>query len=487
MGICITRRIVASAALASLLLAGGCGVQEDETLRQVNVGQGILPGVVGTQGGVLPGTGTQDQAPATMESEAPLGLDTTYAPELYTPEENVEESRAASTVLVVPSTGFAIIDLTMMPNGVPADWNLTRAKFTEGDQIDLWIQYETYSAMSLDRHWLSAPIKLNYNEPAKPHAKGVYKVKLDWTVPYGSAQNNATFQFDLAGLGTKKYSAPFPYDIVAPAQPIIVTPPTGDGDDSVPGYGKGWTTMCCEDLLRDSDFDYNDFVARMQGKEYRNAAGDLLRIELTIKAIARGAGYDADWQLNFNGAFPNSSATATVNQYYANGTPHGAQRIWASTNGVSLPVFGPLRNALPEPPTSFATNTVAGTKYMDGDYTNIVITFSKPVKSGTYATFPYSPVLMVEPSGGRVYSIQWWTKPGDQVDSSGNPLAFYVPDTFAWPMEYEPIWDVYPSFKAWRTWINTPNAGKPGGALEPTPKWYNAAPKGDYFKRSIFK
>jgi LruC domain-containing protein len=245
--------------------------------------------------------------------------------------------------------------------------------------------------------------------------------------------------------------------------------------------------MCCEDLLSNSDFDYNDFVARMQGKEYRNAAGDLLRIELTIKAIARGAGYDADWQLNFNGAFPNASATATVDQYYANGIRHGAQRIWTSTNGVSLPVFGPLRNALPEPPTSFATNTVEGTKYIDGDYTNIVITFSKPVKAGTYATFPYAPQLMVQPTSGKVYSIQWWTKPGDQVDSSGNPLAFYVPDTFAWPLEYEPIWDVYPGFKNWVAWISKPNAGKAGGPVEPSPRWYNGAPKGEYFKRSLFK
>jgi hypothetical protein len=245
--------------------------------------------------------------------------------------------------------------------------------------------------------------------------------------------------------------------------------------------------MAAEDLLTNSDFDYNDFVARMQGKEYRDQSGNLLRIELRVKAIARGAGYDASWQLNFNGAFPGAVASATVNQYYANGMPHGPQRLWKSSNGVSIPVFGPMREALPEPPTSFATNTVAGTKYMDGDYSDVVITFDKPVKAGTYAAFPYAPELRVQPNGGKVYGVKWWTKPGDQVDSTGNPLAFFVPDTFAWPQEYEPIWNVYPGFKTWVKWVNSPGAGTVSGPKEPSPKFYDQTPRGKYFQRSLFK
>ena len=82
-------------------------------------------------------------------------------------------------------------------------------------------------------------------------------------------------------------------------------------------------------------------------------------------------------------AFPGAHVVATVDQYYANGTPHGTQRIWTSSNGASVPVFAPTKDALPKPPDhSFATNVVAGTTYMDGDYAVVKIVLDTPHAAG---------------------------------------------------------------------------------------------------------
>ena len=365
-----------------------------------------------------------------------------------------------------PTSGFDVIDLTMMPDGVAANWDLAKATFNEGDKIDLWIKYELYStSMNMDRHWLSTDIGLDYNEFAIAHTKGVYSVKLDYTIPYGTARTNAIFKFDVTGSGTNKVSANFPYDILATSNTPVVYPTGGDGDASVPGYGTGWAQLVAEDLLTNSDYDFNDFVGRMQATEYRNSAGNLTQIKMRIKAIARGAGYDAVWQLNFGSAFPGATAWAKVDQYYANGTRHGNEVIWKSSNGVSIPVFSPLRGALPEPPTSYATNTVSGTKFIDGDYADVLIFFNTPVAAGTYTPLPYEPELRVQPPSGSQYTVSWSTQSSDGWHQGttnaedGSVLAFIVPDTYAWPLEGVQIWNIYPGFMNWGMWMLSPNAG----------------------------
>jgi hypothetical protein len=261
---------------------------------------------------------------------------------------------------------------------------------------------------------------------------------------------------------------------------------SGDG----PGYGEylapqeqfntAYAQMAFEDLITGSDYDYNDFVGRINAIETRNQQGNLVQIQFTLKAIARAAGYDSDWQFNINGAFPGASATAIVNQYYAtNGTRHGLQKIWRSSNGASVPVFTPIRSALPNPPGSYATNGIAGTQYIEGDYAEVTVIFDSPVAAGSYTPAPYEPELRVQASGGNVYAIGLWRKKGDQVSANGKPLAFIIPDTYAWPLEGKPIDTVYSGFTAWINWIN--NNGS-----QPSTNWWDANPVKDYFRRDLF-
>jgi len=252
--------------------------------------------------------------------------------------------------------------------------------------------------------------------------------------------------------------------------------PNSNGDSN---FNVALAQMCFEDLITGSDYDYNDFVGRINAIETRNNQGNLVQIQFTLKAIARSAGYDSDWQFNINGAFPGASVTATVNQYYTNGTRHGNQKIWRSSNGASVPVFTPIRSALPNPPGSYSTNGIAGTQFIDGDYAEVTVIFDSPVSAGTYTPAPYAPELRVQAGNGNVYTIGLWRQKGDPVDSTGRPLAFIIPDTFAWPLEGNNISTVFPGFTAWKAWINNQGA-------QPATNWWDDVPTGSYFQRSLF-
>jgi hypothetical protein len=265
---------------------------------------------------------------------------------------------------------------------------------------------------------------------------------------------------------------------------------SGDG----PGYGEWFPNdpvnaqamMVWEDLIVNSDYDYNDLAASLHVTEYRDLSNRLVEVDLMVKALARGAGYTSDWQFNVGASFPGAKVTALVSQFYADGRPHGDPRayqsVWLSQNGMSVPVFAPTRDALPIPPDhSFATNVVAGTTYIEGDYAMVKILLDTPLSPGSYTPAPYNPELRVRPSGSNVYIIGLWKKPGDPVDSNGRPLAFIVPDTFAWPLEGKKIWTVFPGFSNWVYWINHQSTP------EPKPWWGNTEPVRDYFDRRLFK
>jgi hypothetical protein len=455
-------------ALAMMLASCG-GASSDPTSQALQTGNGALPGVVGNIGGTPVSGSLYGTEPATLDNQAPLGLDDTYTPGIVGGEV-LSDGHGASALVgpATPPSGFMPIDLVMMPDGVAPNFTLSKGTFTEGQKVDMWIWYELYSpTMTMDRHWVAGDIGLDYPEVALPHTKGIYKVKLDYAIPFVGAKTNSVFKFDITGAGLNKVSPNFLFDIVTTPNTTAVYPPPGsDGDNSVPGYGVGWAQLAIEDLVSDSDYDFNDFVARMQATEYRNTAGNLMAIKMRIKAIARGAGYDAQWQLNFGAAFPGATAFAKIDQYYANGTRHGNQVLWKSSNGLAIPVFSPTKGALPPPPGSFATNTVAGTKWIDGDYADVTIFFNTPIAAGTYTQMPYSPELRVLPPGGPTYIVTYstqtdngWIMGSTPTDGSGAPLGFIVPDTWAWPLEYQPVWNSFGSFMTWADWVMAPNSG----------------------------
>jgi len=231
------------------------------------------------------------------------------------------------------------------------------------------------------------------------------------------------------------------------------------------------------------DYDYNDFVGRMNIAEIRNTSNEMVQMQMTAKAMARSTNYDASWQFNVGASFPGATEVfAVVNQYYADGTPHGPQRIYESAGGISIPIFSPTRLALPNPPGTYATNGEPGTQYMHGDYAEVLVILHQPQPQGSYTPIPYQPQLLVEAGDDSAWTISLWSKPGDPLNEDGYPGAFIVPDTFAWPLEGETITNVYPEFQDWLDWINNQSLS------EPSPPWWQYDPldTSQYFQRSLF-
>ncbi len=416
------------------------------------------------------------QPVAGVSAEAPLGTNPAYNMQpLGASVTGHEASKAGSVAVVIPGDDvLRILDITMAHDGDAPDFQLNHQVFDEGENIDLYMLYEMVQPDTINRRWVSNAIGLDYTENSIVHsATGIFTVKLDYTIPFGTARENAVYTYYLeASDGTIAESPDFLYDILS------------GGTCDTPRYPvAGDAQMAWEDLIVNSDYDYNDFVSSMNITEWRlQSSGDLVQIQFKVKALARGAGYDHAWQFNIASAFPGATVTSSVQQYKANGSPAGPQRIWRSTQGTDIPVFTQTREALPEPPSSFATNTLAGTKFIDGDYAVVNIIFDSPVKSGTWTPMPYNPQLKVYASTGNVYNIGLWRKKGDAVDTNGRPLAFIVPATYAWPLEYKRIWTVYPGFNNWVNWINDRN---PGSAA-PSPLWFNTVPVRDSFQRNLF-
>ena len=78
-----------------------------------------------------------------------------------------------------------------------------------------------------------------------------------------------------------------------------------------------------------------------------------------------------------------------------------------------------------------------------------------------------------------------WQGPGFIEATGGNPGRHFhviVPDTFAWPLEGEPIYNVYPEFNNWIDWINDQNLP------EPSPPWWQFDPVdgSQFFNRELF-
>ncbi|MCC7479670.1 LruC domain-containing protein [bacterium] len=447
---------------------GGASAPDPQDTDKPGQGSGNLPGqqkpdpVGGGPEWLLSPVGDVDAV------NAPLGTNPAYDMQLLGGEVTGNEPARTSSVLVGPAIGdFNPLGIVMMHDGEAPNWSLTSNTFTEGEPVDLYMKYEVPATdFLLDRRWISAKINLDLTEANISHpTANIYIVKLDWNIPMGTKGQSGVFNYTLKHEDVTKPSPNFNYNIVGT---VAVTtsryPVSGDAQ------------IAWEDLLVNSDYDYNDFVARMNIKEWRRDSDDaLLQIDFVVKALARGAGYGADWQFNISNAFPGAKVTASVKQFKKNGTLRH-QTIWKSSNGTDLPVFTPTSEALPAPNGTWATNTVSGTPYVEGDYAQVTIVFDQPF-TGTALPMPYNPLLKVTANSGQVYSIGIWKTKGDTVDTQGNPLvddqgrplAFVVPYTYAWPLEQEPAWNAYSGYWAWANWIN--NTGS-----QPNSYWYQQAP-----------
>ncbi|MCC7479675.1 LruC domain-containing protein [bacterium] len=500
-------RVIAPALFLATLLASCGGGGSSATPDTVGQGNGNIPGQQGNMDGgasgnpiggggggggftsqVVIGTGVKTDRDVLPKAEDPGDIDEIYAPLGTNPEYNmqvvlpetvsVDESKSSSLVVGGgDDSRLEIIDLVMMPNDVAPNWSLTSASFHEGQQIDLYIKYFADAGVTVNtRHWSAPDINVDLNQSNIAHnTSAEYVVKLDSYAPFGKVGTNYIFKYTLSRTYNDApqtlTSVNFPYNITAAEPGTYSTryPLTGDAQ------------IAYEDLLVNSDYDYNDFVCHVNMTEWRmEGTNDLGQITMKVKAKARVAGYSSEYQFNISSAFPGATVHATIKQFYANGTPHGSPVSWQSSQGADLPIFTPTRQALPSASGSYQANGIAGTQFIDGDYAEVTIIFDEPVPYGTWDPMPYNPLLRVTASQNNIYKIGLWQKKGDTVDSEGHqlvdsqgrPLAFIVPSTYAWPLEGKPAWECFSGYTTWANWIKNPDINAP----EPSPKWWTQTP-----------
>jgi hypothetical protein len=349
----------------------------------------------------------------------------------------------------------------------------TGLSFDEGTAINLWIQYETADNATFMWHWNLDTPPVDLREDHTEPTAGVHTAYLTVPLPLDTvSQADITSHFKI-DFDVKSSSAVVILDGPSSAQVAFTIKNVPTDDIKYPPI-EGGAYLAWEDLISTSDYDYNDLVCGLDATESRRQTdGKVVQIKFRIKAIARGAGYNSDWQFNMDGAFPGATCTAIIQQYSADGTPDGPQRTWRSTDGVSIPVLvSNQTDALPIPADhSFATNVVKDTTWVDGDYADVTILFDQPLTVGSYTPIPYKPQLRVSAGSGTVYIVGLWTKRGDPVDNNGRPLGFVIPGNFAWPMERVLIWDGYPRFTEWVEWVN--DLGQPENAQ---PTWWLDTP-----------
>jgi hypothetical protein len=64
--------------------------------------------------------------------------------------------------------------------------------FAEGQSVDLWMEYEVAPNTEVERSWDCNVAGLEFIEVATHTDGGVYQARLDYSIPYGSADDEAT-------------------------------------------------------------------------------------------------------------------------------------------------------------------------------------------------------------------------------------------------------------------------------------------------------
>jgi hypothetical protein len=414
-------------------------------------------------------------------SDAPLGTNPDYS---MTPIVPVDVSGAVTSRLtsaLQPGQDYAVRGASVTASNITNPnlvnfVNPTNLQFNEGTNVNLWVQYEVRANTTFQWTWsVSASGNSLYNFVANrtETTAGVKTFYMTLFLPLDETSNAdkpATFTISFADKVGSLVIIP-PDENMATVGFLIKNVPV-----IVTEYGnEGGAYMCWEDLLVNSDYDYNDFVGGLYAKELmRQSDGKVLQISFVVKAIARGAGYDSDWQFNMDSAFPGATATAYIQRYTHNGTPKGSLQAWASNQGTSIPVFVSNKtSSLPVSPNGdgFSTNVRQGSTWVNGDYAHVTIIFNNPLTPGTFTPIPYRPQLRVRASSTNIYTIGLWARRGDPVDSNKRPLGFVIPGNFAWPLEGRRIWFGYPRFNDWITWINNMSLSEAS-----QPLWWNDAP-----------
>lgn len=451
-----------------------------------NPGTGNNPGGGGTPSTSPPLAGLMDSSPIVGASEnAPLGTNPDYHVEEVTPQ---DQGTSASRITSALGEGesFMVYRVTVAADGEAPDFDADPSSlaFYEGQSVDLWVEYEGLPGTALASTFAVDAVDFSYSSNYTVAYSGLRYLKLPLHLFYLEGNNDLAAKFTFS-LGLKSPSA-----VVLPDTPISKSVDftiKAVATEVVVSPGDGWQ-VAWETQLVQTDYDYNDLVVRMSSAETKIVtdgpdAGKVCQIEVTVKALARGDGYSADWQFNLENPFPGANDIYSYTQLYKGGTTKtdGPTRVWHSTMGVCIPVFTPVRNVLPSPPGhGSVVNTQKGQPFVNGGYAKITILFPTPcLYVGQYRPAPYTNQMLIENNeNSEVWVISLTTnRGGNKIAGETYPLGFILPaeaPAYSWPLEGVSIVKGYPKFADWVQWWNASVDSPAYGT--PEPQWWNDEP-----------
>jgi LruC domain-containing protein len=218
------------------------------------------------------------------------------------------------------------------------------------------------------------------------------------------------------------------------------------------------TYVAYEDLKATgwSDWDYNDFVARIDIQMGQDGAGQLAALEIDYEALARGAGY----YHRFLHRLPlQGGGIATLAVFDGSGTLV-SEVTSEFTDDTAFTIFENTRTALPPTPGMFDTNTrpsQPGT--VDGSTAKLTIYLNDASANPMAALppVPWDPYIFVINTEQEVHLLIPGELDNSQVVNSARdpnspllgydlPLAQTFSDGWQWPVEFMGIWRGYEQY-----------------------------------------
>ncbi|MEM7536899.1 MAG: FG-GAP-like repeat-containing protein [Chloroflexota bacterium] len=220
------------------------------------------------------------------------------------------------------------------------------------------------------------------------------------------------------------------------------------------------------------DWDYNDFVVRIDTDSKVTASGGIAELEFSYKALSRGAGYNH----RFHHQMPLQGGGYYYLTVYTSGSEIVRQEEGAFTD-ANFTIFMYTRDALPVPPGyETFTNTLDDQTNLTSGYTadlrivmndrnaNQLVDPINPYRvgatlddKGRTRDMPWDPYIYVYDTGEEVHLVQPGhmdnTQMVDNTYEPGNPMlgqdlemAFVFDPEWHWTEEFIGIWNGYPRY-----------------------------------------